>query len=131
MDIIRAFISEYGVSILYSILTALAGYIGIAIKNIYKKYINDKTKKDIAATCVRAIEQIYSDLHGQEKFEKCVEAAAEMLANRGIEISEIEIKMLIEAAVNEMNEKMGDLTSDVEVICELDDETDEVEIDEE
>lgn len=131
MDIIRNFISEYGVSILYSILTALAGYIGIAIKNIYQKYINDKTKKDIAATCVRAIEQIYTDLHGREKFDKCVEAAAEMLASRGIEISEIEIKMLIEAAVNEMNEKMGDLTSDMEIICELDDDIDEVEIEEE
>lgn len=115
MDIIKAFISEYGVSILYSIITAFAGYIGIAVKNIYKKYINDKTKQEVARVCVRAIEQIYSELHGKEKFDKCVEAAATMLADRGINISEIEIQMLIESAVNEMNEKIGDLSFSTEL----------------
>lgn len=103
MAIINEFIETYGVTILYTILTALAGYVGIAVKNLYKKYINNKTKRDVARTCVRAIEQIYIDLHGPEKFNKCVEAASEMLAERGIHITDIELRMLIEAAVNEFN----------------------------
>lgn len=103
MTIINEFIETYGVTILYTILTALAGYVGIAVKNLYKKYINNKTKRDVARTCVRAIEQIYIDLHGPEKFNKCVEAASEMLAERGIHITDIELRMLIEAAVNEFN----------------------------
>lgn len=103
MTIINEFIETYGVTILYTILTAIAGYVGIAVKNLYKKYINNKTKRDVARTCVRAIEQIYIDLHGPEKFNKCVEAASEMLAERGIHITDIELRMLIEAAVNEFN----------------------------
>lgn len=103
MAIINEFIETYGVTILYTILTALAGYVGIAVKNLYKKYINNKTKRDVARTCVRAIEQIYIDLHGPEKLNKCIEAASEMLAERGIHITDIELRMLIEAAVNEFN----------------------------
>ena len=103
MAIINEFIETYGVTILYTILTALAGYVGIAVKNLYKKYINNKTKRDVARTCVRAIERIYIDLHGPEKLNKCIEAASEMLAERGIHITDIELRMLIEAAVNEFN----------------------------
>lgn len=97
------FVSEYGNTILYTILTAIAGAFGIIIKNLYQKYINDKTKRAVAKTCVQAVEQIYSDLHGEAKYNKCVEAMSQMLAEKGIVITELEIKMLIEAAVGEFN----------------------------
>lgn len=109
MDIIKEFIETYGVSILYTILTAIAGYIGIAMKNLYNKYVNDKTKKNVVRTCVRAVEQIYKDLHGEEKLNMCIESVSEMLCEKGITISELEIRMLIEAAVNEMNAKIKDV----------------------
>ena len=129
MNLFKEFIAEYGVSILYSVLTAIAGYIGVAIKNIYKKYIDDKTKQSVAQTCVRAIEQIYTDLHGQEKFNKCVEAVAEMLNDRGISISEIEIQRLVESAVNEMNEKSGNLLCDIGTGVLIEDEDDNIQED--
>lgn len=97
------FVSEYGNTILYTILTAIAGAFGMIIKNLYQKYINDKTKRAVAKTCVQAVEQIYSDLHGEAKYNKCVEAMSQMLAEKGIVITELEIKMLIEAAVGEFN----------------------------
>ncbi|MBQ6552283.1 MAG: phage holin family protein [Clostridia bacterium] len=103
MDFIHDFINTYGATILYTVLTALAGYIGIVVKNIYNKYVNDKTKKDVVQTCVRAVEQIYTDLHGREKLDMCLENASQMLAQKGIEITDIELRMLIEAAVNEFN----------------------------
>ena len=103
MDFIRDFINTYGATFLYAVITAIAGYIGIAIKRIYNKYINDKTKKDVVRTCTRAVEQIYKNLHGEEKLEKCLIAASEMLAEKGISITDIELRMLIEAAVNEFN----------------------------
>lgn len=107
MDFLKDFINAYGATILYTILTAIAGYLGIVIKNIYHKYINDKTKKDVVRTCVRGVEQVYKDLHGDEKLNKCIEAVASMLCEKGIAISDIEIRMLIEAAVNEMNKQVG------------------------
>ena len=101
------FVSEYGNTILYTILTAIAGAFGMIIKNLYQKYINDKTKRAVAKTCVQAVEQIYSDLHGEAKYNKCVEAMSQMLAEKGIVITELEIKMLIEAAVGEFNKVLN------------------------
>ena len=101
---ITEFINEYGMTILYTLLTAFAGYIGIWMKNLYTKFVNDKTKKEVVKTCVTAVEQLYRNLHGEEKYNKVVEAVSEMLSERGISISEIEIKMLIEAAVGEFND---------------------------
>jgi tyrosyl-tRNA synthetase len=98
------FISEYGTMILYSIITAIAGYIGIVVKNLYQKYINDQTKKDVAKTVVKGVEQIYKDLHGEDKLNKALEAASAMLAEKGVTITEFELKMLIEAAVAEFND---------------------------
>ncbi len=108
MEILKNFISEYATTILYAVVTAVAGYIGVVLKNLYQKYVNDKTKKDVAKTVVSAVEQLYKDLHGQEKYDKAVEAMSEMLGEKGIAISEIEIKMLIEAAVNEFNKTVSE-----------------------
>lgn len=101
---LQEFISTYGTTILYSILTAIAGYLGIVIKNLYTKYINDKTKQDVAKTVVKAVEQMYKDLHGDEKLQKALEAASDMLLTKGITISDIELRMLIESAVAEFND---------------------------
>ena len=98
------FINEYGTTILYAIITTIAGYVGIVVKNLYQKYINDKTKKDVVKTVVQSIEQIYKDLHGDDKLNKALESASEMLAIKGIEISEFELRVLIEAAVGEFND---------------------------
>lgn len=98
------FINQYGMTILYALITGIAGYIGIWIKSLYTKYINDKTKKDVVKTCVQAVEQLYKDLHGEEKYNEVMKSASEMLAVKGITITELEIKMLIEAAVGEFND---------------------------
>lgn len=105
------FLSTYGMKILGTILTALAGYLGVVIKNLCQKYLNDKTKQDVAKTCVKAVEQIYKDLHGEEKFNKALECISDMLAEKGIAVSDIEMKMLIESAVAEFNEVFSKGTS--------------------
>lgn len=98
------FLSTYGMEILGTVLTALAGYLGIVIKNLCQKYLNDKTKQDVARTCVKAVEQIYKDLHGEEKFNKALENASDVLAEKGITVSDTEMRILIESAVAEFNE---------------------------
>lgn len=103
MNVFTDFINEYGVTILYTIFTALAGWIGIWFKGVYSKYVNNKTTADVVNTCVKAAEQIYKDLHGVEKYNKVVGDISTILADKGITISEIEIKMLVEAAVSEFN----------------------------
>jgi hypothetical protein len=101
---LATFINDYGTTILYAILTAIGGYIGLVVKNLYTKYVNTKIKQDIAKTVVRGVEQIYKDLHGEEKLDAALKAASEMLAEKGIAASELELRMLIEAAVAEFND---------------------------
>lgn len=93
------FISEYGTQLIFSIVTAIAGFVGIVMQNLYKKYINTKIKKDVADTVVQGVQQLYKDLRGEEKLEKAMEAAIEILHEKGITISTFELRMLLEAAV--------------------------------
>lgn len=113
-------------------MTAIAGYLGIVIKNLYQKYINDKTKQDVAKTCVKAVEQIYKDLHGEEKLQKALESASEMLASKGITISDIELRILIEAAVAEFNDAFNrtELNAEYETTVEVESEVVESELEE-
>jgi len=52
-------------------------------------------------TCVKAVEQIYKDLHWQAKYNEAVKAITEMLNIKGIIFTEFEIRMLIEATCQE------------------------------
>ena len=104
MDFLKAFITDYGTTILYAVLTAIAGYLGVVVKRLYEKYINDKTKQAVAKTVVQAVEQIYKDLHGEDKLNKALQSMSDMLAEKGIQITDLEMRMLIEAAVAEFNE---------------------------
>jgi hypothetical protein len=97
------FINQYGLQIMYAVITAIAGYIGIAVKNLFTKYINDKTKRSVAKTAVQFVEQVYKDLHGDEKLDAALTAASEMLSEKGIFVSDLEMRVLIEAAVSEFN----------------------------
>lgn len=98
------FVNQYGMQILYTIITAIAGYIGIVIKNLVTKYINDKTKAAVAKTAVQFVEQVYKDLHGEEKLNEALLSAAEMLNEKGITVSDLELRVLVEAAVAEFND---------------------------
>lgn len=103
MEFINMFISEYGTAIVYMIITGVFAYLGIKAKELADKYLNDKTKKDVAKTVVQAVEQVYKELHGEEKLTKALESASEMLEEKGIIVTELEMRMLIEAAVAEFN----------------------------
>lgn len=124
MDLLKEFISVYGSTILSVILTAIAGYLGILLKRLYQKNIldsDDSTKENIVKTCVKAVEQMYKDLHGAEKLQKVLEAVSEMLAAKNITITDTELKMLIESAVGEFNDvfntKEYEITEDVLKEC--------------
>ena len=101
------FINQYGAVILYAIVTAIGGYLGIIAKKLITKYINDKTKEAVVRTCVKAAEQLYHDLSGAEKLEKAKAGVLEMLKEKGIHISELELSMLIESCVAEFNYGFG------------------------
>lgn len=99
----KEFLAQYGFSLIYALITAIAGYVGIVIKNLYKRYADDKTKRDVVKNCVLAVDQLYKNLHGEEKFNMCFTSVVEILNEKGISISELEARCLIESAVREVN----------------------------
>lgn len=98
-DILVQIIVQYLPAVLAIIATSFVAYLSKVCGNVAK----NSTKKDIATTTVRYIEQIYKDLHGEEKFNEAKKKMVELLNDKGIKISETELTMLIEEAVNEMN----------------------------
>ena len=115
MELFLIFINEYGTTILYTLLTALFGYFGIVAKKYFDKWFETKEKKEIAKEVVQFVEQVYKKLHKEEKFAKATEAMSQMLAEKGIFITELEMKVLIESAVGEFNkafEKKGEVENE-------------------
>ena len=96
--------SAYVLPAVVAVITALAGFVGAQIKTLYQRYVNDRIKRDVAHTCVKAAEQLYHDLGGPEKLEKAKEGIVEMLNEKGIPISEMEMDLLIESVVQEFNQ---------------------------
>lgn len=89
--------------VLATFLTGLFTYIGTRLKKVYEEKVNTETAKNVVEDAVRFVEQVYKDLHGQEKLEKTTAQVAEVLQSKGISISEAEINMLIESAVYGLN----------------------------
>lgn len=98
------FISVYGDQILYLIITAALTSIGTWIGKKYQETCNERIKRDTVKTCVNAVEQLYPDLHGEEKYIKATESIKEILTNKNIVITDLEIKMLIEEQCNKFNQ---------------------------
>lgn len=118
MNAFGEFIQQYGATILYTIITAILGYLGITIKNLISKYLNDKTKRDIVKACVRATEQMFKDLHGEEKVQKVIEYATDILLSKGIEISASEVRVLLEQFVQEMNAELNKDVPEIPAVVE-------------
>ena len=90
------------IQILATIITAVASFIGVSIKKAYTKYVDTKTKKEIVDLTVKYIEQIYKGvmISNEDKLSKAKEKALEWLNSKGLKISDTELDILIESAVN-------------------------------
>lgn len=104
MEFLSEFMSNYGVELISTAVVAIAGYLGMVAKRLVEKYLKDKTAKSIAKTVVQAVQQMYKDLNGEQKLEKAMEAFSDMLAEEGISVSELQMRMLLESSVGEFKE---------------------------
>ena len=100
----KEFIAEYGLEILMGIITFIAGYLGIVAKKLFTRWVNTKEKKEIVRECVKFTEQVYKTLHGDDKLAEAMKAASEMLTEKGIPVTDLELRVLIEGALAEFND---------------------------
>ena len=103
MNLFNGYIGQ----VLGVILVAILGYLGVQAKNLYKKYVNTEIKQAVCRTAVRFVEQVFKDIHGQEKLHEAMKKASELLAQYGITITEDELVCMIESAVNEFNDQFN------------------------
>lgn len=94
--LLNEFISTYGAQIIFALLSAAATAIGTWVGRIYKEKVNDETKRKVVRTCCKAVQQLYWYMDGPGKYAQAVEAVEAMLAEKGITITDLEIRMLIE-----------------------------------
>ena len=82
-----------------SLVAIWFGILGSKMKTTYTEKVNSETKKAVAQSTVEYIEQVYKDIHGNEKLTKAIERASAILNEKGITVSETELKTLLESAV--------------------------------
>lgn len=99
MKYIISFINEYSLSIIHSIATIIISYISLQVKKILEKHTNDKTKKEVINMVCKAINQLYPNESGENKLNLAITNAKEILAEKGITISDLELRMYIEGTV--------------------------------
>lgn len=101
---IKEFINDYGLAIISTILTAIFGFLGAKIKRYLDEKENARIVQHIVKTTVLAVEQMYKGLKGTDKYRMALENITEILEQKGIAVTELELQMLIEAVVSEFNE---------------------------
>jgi len=84
------------------IFTVLAGRLGVAAKRWMTEKSRSETTKELAKSCVQAVEQMYQSAKGEEKMAEAICLLSGFLRERGIEISPEEIRIRLESALCEM-----------------------------
>lgn len=95
------------VSALGTILVALIGYVAQKVASFLKeKGVTEKlsNKKYLVDIAVNAVEQIFINEDGAEKFAKAKDEAVKLFNENGVPINHEELDVLIEASVKAMND---------------------------
>lgn len=109
MEAVINFLNEYGIlsMIITAAVTGIGTALGLFVKKLYKNTIGNKieveTIKEIAGLVVKYTEQVWTNIHGNEKLDKALEAFSEMLGQKGITISELEMRVYLESALAGFN----------------------------
>ncbi|HCF51249.1 MAG TPA: phage holin [Syntrophomonas sp.] len=105
------------INLAYSFLSLVIPVIAVMVVELIRRYlglqkmaqVNEAitNKKALALIAVRFAEQTYQDLHGEEKFNKAASWLAEQVDQYGFNVSETEIKGLIEAALRQLKDEFA------------------------
>lgn len=103
-DILSA-LSDNFIQILVTVITAVLSYIGLQIKKNYQEYMQYRSKKEIVEKTVAYVEQTSKDLSCELKKQKATEKALEWIKEKKLSISDTELDILIESAVNNLQKR--------------------------
>lgn len=93
-------------------LGALLGIVALFVFTKINKYAKEKFNESqlsvisiIVKNVVHCVEQTFKDLHGEDKLNEAKNKLINLLEAKGIKLTDEEINILIESAVNQMNKE--------------------------
>lgn len=102
------FFNDSVIEMILAIITGVTSFIGIKLKTLFEQKINTETKKKIVVDTVKYVEQITKGISitSENKKQKAKTKALEWLKEKKIKISNTELDVLIESAVNSLKENL-------------------------
>ena len=101
--VILEIVNDYGMELLKALVLITAGLAAAIVCRLCSRYVNTEVKRTLARTGVLFVEQVFKDLHGEEKMDKFLEWVAARLQQYGIKFDADEMKALAEAWLAEFN----------------------------
>ncbi|MGB9859212.1 MAG: phage holin, LLH family [Moorellaceae bacterium] len=107
-------VQKVAADLLVLLATVVAGYVvawlrkRLGVEGLKKIEVELAIKQELAAKAVQFVEQVYRDLHGEEKYRKAAEWLAGRARELGIAITADEMKGLIEAALRAFKDEFGE-----------------------
>lgn len=97
------------IEIILTIITGIISFVGIKLKTLYEEKMKDETVKKIVSDTVKYIEQITKDISitSENKKQKAKDKILEWLDEKGINVSDTQLDILIESAVNSLKGKLS------------------------
>lgn len=99
MEWLKEILGELVFACLGVVITAVATWLGTLAGKLWKEKAQSEEVQSIAKTCVRAVEQMYRDLDGEEKLGIAMEMCKDFAAGKGIKLSADEIRIFLESAL--------------------------------
>lgn len=99
---IETIVTTYLIPALITALTGFIAWLGTKIKTIYEEKIKNEAVKQIVEDVVKYVERTLKSENNQKKYNQALELAAEWITSKGYNISAIELKLMIESAVNNL-----------------------------
>lgn len=105
-NILIEFTKDYGIEIIHSIVMGIFSYIALDIKKEYKKHMQDKIKKDVVDKVCHYVNEVYQNSTGENKLNIAITSANEILKEKGITISDLELKVLLYNSIRVINNEL-------------------------
>lgn len=99
MEWIYEMLTEIVFSVVGVICAFVAARLGEALASFWKERNRNECIERVAATCVSAVQMMYRDFGGEEKLSHAMKMASELLAEKGICLSEERIRVCLESAL--------------------------------
>ena len=99
---VETIVTTYLIPAFITALTGFIAWVSTKIKSIYEEKVKNETVKQIVEDVVKYVERTLKSESNQKKYNQAVELASEWITSKGFTISAVELKLMIESAVNNL-----------------------------